>query len=501
MISTKDKAAQERYRLLVQHVTSNTFVNPLETTAEKQHRMASAKQCYNSFVNLYCKHYATAPCAPFHIALANAIKKNNRCKYLLGWGRGLAKSTHLNILIPLWLWINGDIRVMLLVGQNQDKADVLLGDIQAEFEGNQLLINDFGAQRTLGSWEIGKFVTKNDCAFFALGMGQSPRGLRHRQYRPDYIVADDLDTKEVCRNPKRIRQAAAWICEDLLGTMDERGSRYIQVNNVFSTTTILTYIRDKKEGFIYNRQNATDAQGNPTWPAKNTREFYDTQRQAMGTLSFEAEYNNNPYTEGTIFTESMIHWAPVPRIDRYDSLVAFWDVAYSNADTADFNAIKIWGLKDGTYYLIKAFVRQCNMEDALTWMNTWAQLLPPNLHINWYYESQFWNDALRMVKAHVDARFAYPINLIKSTTPKGAKYDRIINLLPYYQQGKIIYNINEQRNADMQVGIAQLLGIEPGYHGHDDSPDADAQAIDKLSRRQHHTATRYVVHKPASRKF
>jgi hypothetical protein len=31
------------------------------------------------------------------------------------------------------------------------------------------------------------------------------------------------------------------------------------------------------------------------------------------------------------------------------------------------------------------------------------------------------------------------------------------------------------------VGIQQLKGIEPGYKTHDDSPDADEQAITKLS--------------------
>jgi phage terminase large subunit-like protein len=390
---------------------------------------------------------------------------------------------------------------MLLVGQTQDKANVLLSDVQAEFEANQLLIHDYGPQQTTGQWETGKFITKNDCAFFALGMGQSVRGLRHRQHRVTYAVADDLDTKEICRNPKRLRQGVAWICEDLLGTMDANASRYIQVNNVFAPSTMLTEIRDTRQGFTYNQQNATDANGMATWPRPGINEFYATQRAAMGTLSFEAEYNNSPYTEGIIFTEKMIQWATVPRINQYDSLVAFWDVAYSEAKTADYNAIKLWGAKNGQYFLIKAFVRQCKMEAAIRWINDYNASLPTGIIINWYFESQFWNDALQMVKAAVDADYAHPVQLIKSPKPTGPKYDRILNLLPYYQQGKIFYNITQKNSPDMQTGIAQLFGIEPGYKGHDDSPDADAQAIEKLSKRTRSSNTTYRVPAHNSRKY
>jgi phage terminase large subunit-like protein len=501
-MNNKDKQAQERYRILLRQIMDSTAVNPLESKQEQAQRIARAKVDYAYFVHTYFPRYASSPCASFHIDIAKKIKSNKRCKYLLGWGRGLAKSTHLNILIPLWLWINEDMKVMLLIGQTQDKANVLLSDIQAEFEANQLLINDFGAQRTIGSWEEGKFVTKNDCAFFALGMGQSPRGLRHRQYRPDYCVGDDLDTKEVCKNPRRLRECVRWILEDLLGCLSPDCSRFTLVNNVFAPLTILTEIRDTKDGFIYNQQDALDKHGNVTWKEnKVLKEFYDSQLQAMGLMSFNAEYNNSPYTEGTIFTEDMIQWCNVPRINTYDSIIGFWDVAYSEAKTADFNAIKIWGVKDGNFYLLKAFVRQCKMDAAIAWVNDYMLTLPVGSTINWYFESQFWNDALMMVHKEVSARYATPVQFIRSEKPKGAKYDRMLTMLPYYQQRRIFYNINEKANSDMQVGIAQLFGIEPSYKTNDDSPDADAQAIEKLSKRTRKQNTRYISGARENQKF
>lgn len=481
--TTRDKQALERYRKLVQRISEQTTVDVFETETEKRQRIARLKNDYDAFVKYYFeKTYAMCDNAPFHIKLAKKVRRDRYIKLLLGWARGLAKSTHCDVLLPLWLWCNGDLKVMLLIGQTQEKANKLLGDLQAEFEGNQRLINDYGPQLGTGSWQDGNFATANDCAFFALGVGQSPRGIRYHQFRPDYIICDDLDTKQVCRNPKRVREYANWICEDLIPCMDERGGRFIDVNNVFAKHTILTELRDTRSGFEYWQQDATDTDFNPAWAAKYTKEFYMKLAADIGMLSFQAEFNNKPYVEGTIFKNEMIQWAEIPHLNHFDHIVAFWDVAYSDSKTADFNAIKVWGLKGSNFYLIKAFVRQCKMYDAIRWMFDYNDSLPSTVHVNFYFESQFWNDALRMVYEQVQAERGKSIPLIRSERSKANKFDRIVSMLPFYEQGRIFYNINEKVNNDVQVGIAQLMAIEEGSKEHDDSPDADKEAIDKLSR-------------------
>jgi len=481
-ISIRDKKAIENYKKLCKNIQSATDINIFESDSDKETRIESLKKDYEAFVEYYFPHYATSKCAPFHVKLAYRIRKNKHIKILLGWGRGLAKSTHVDLLIPLWLWANNDLKVMLLVGQNEKKGQKLLSDLQAEFESNQRLINDFGKQVRFGNWEEANFITNNDCAFFSLGMGQSPRGIRYKQFRPDYIAADDWDTKQMCKNPKRIREAANWACEDLIPCMDERGSRYIHVNNIFAPHTILTEIRDTREGFEFSQQNATDALLNPLWIEKYTRDYYIMLQRQIGTLSFQAEFNNKPYIQGTIFKNEMIKWAECPRIDHFDHIIGFWDVAYSDAKTADFNAVKVWGIKNKHFFLIKAFVRQCKMAEAINFMFDFAEQLPKTVHLNWYFESQFWNDALMMVYNEISAKRKKNIPLIKADRPKTNKFDRMLSMLPFYQQSRIFYNIKEKASGDIQVGIAQLLSIEPGSKEHDDSPDADEAAIAILSK-------------------
>ncbi len=500
-MNVKDKKAIDEYRKLVKAIQSATNIDIFESDLDKQIRIATLKKDYEAFVEYYFPHYASSKCARFHVKLAYRIRKDKHIKLLLGWGRGLAKSTHIDLLIPLWLWVNDDLKVMLLIGQNEKKGQKLLSDLQAEFEANQRLINDYGKQVRTGNWEDGNFITNNDCAFFSLGIGQSPRGIRYKQYRPDYIAGDDWDTKQICKNPVRIREYANWACEDLIPCMDTRGSRYIHVNNIFAPHTILTEIRDTREGFEFIQQDATDGDMNPYWAEKYTKEYYTKLQYQIGPLSFQSEFNNKPYVQGTIFKQEMITWEECPRIDHFDHIVAFWDVAYSDSKTADFNAVKIWGLKDKRFYLIKAFVRQCKMADAINWMFDYNEALPKSVHINWYFESQFWNDALMMVYNQVQKERRKNISLIRAERPKIHKFDRMIAMLPFYQQSRISYNIKEKASGDMQVGIAQLLSIEPGSKEHDDSPDADEGALTLLNRHIRSDAPMYFSNDRRNNKY
>ena len=106
---------------------------------------------------------------------------------------------------------------MVLASANNENAIKLLGDLQAELEANQILIDDFGDFVSHGAWELGDFTTKQGTRFKAIGRGQSPRGLRNRQYRPDFILGDDMDDDKLVKNEKLVRQAYEWLFGALYG--------------------------------------------------------------------------------------------------------------------------------------------------------------------------------------------------------------------------------------------------------------------------------------------
>lgn len=175
--------AQEKWKQHCETVQSATAVNINETEAQRLQRLRHLRSDYAAFVDYYFPHWTinpetgkSTPCAPFHIDAANKILKNRNLKAGFMWHRGAAKSTNMDVFIPMWLMIqeHREINVMVLVGKSEDNAKTLLGDIQAELQYNQRYIADFGQQFNNGHWEDGEFVTTSEVAFFARGRGQSP---------------------------------------------------------------------------------------------------------------------------------------------------------------------------------------------------------------------------------------------------------------------------------------------------------------------------------------
>ncbi len=492
MIKKTDKDALKAYLDKLDRIKSSSHVNLSETPKEKTARIERAKKDYRFCVEYYFPHYATSPCADFQIEAANFIRKHKECLDAEVWARGHAKSTHIDIMIPFWLWINNEIDVFLLIGKNADDAKTLLSDLQAEFEANPQIIADFGEQKKLGSWEDGQFVCKNDVAFYSLGRGQSPRGIRYKNKRPNIIVFDDIDDDEIANNLKRVLKVVKWIFGAVFGAMDNRGARMIFANNLISNTGIMSFIIKKLKALSKHRKsvrvntvNALNEQGVPSWPQKYSAEHFKEKHAIMGDYEFKTEYMNNPQVEGKIFLDDQIQWATIARLDHFDCIVGHWDVAYSGTEAGDYNAVKVWGLKENNFYCIKAFVRQCKMAVAMNWMIDFERSLPKSVKVHWRFEAQFWNDAIKMTLEQVNERKkqnGYELLLTQCERPINNKFDRIVSLQPYYQNGRIYYNKKEEFNLDMQVGINQLKAIEPGYTTHDDSPDADEGAISYLSR-------------------
>jgi hypothetical protein len=480
-VSAVDKKALEKYLERLKDISDITSVDVNESASVKKARIERAKKDYNFYVRYYFPHYAETDCAPFHIEEANRVLKFKDIKAIEEWARGHAKSTHFDIFIPLWLHLFHDqLKCMLLVGKNLDSAKKLLSDLQAECEANKKLIHDFGPLVLNGSWEEGNFKTTTGAAFFALGKGQSPRGLRNGPNRPDYIVVDDVDDDEECRNPRRVDQTVEWIRKALIPAMGKDITRFILVNNRIAKYSVLAKLAENKN-FYHRRINALDENGRPSWSARYTKEHFDAIIKIIGWVAFNTEYMNEPMAEGKIFIDKYFQWCPILPLSMYDRIVAYWDVAYSEAKTADCNAVVIVGLTGVHKHVLRVYCRQSKMEDAIRWMSAIKKRLKQT-HIEWYGESQFWNSSVDLALKTVAKEFGFRMPIIFLDRPgRGSnKYSRIIQMLPAFQRGEMYFNEKEKHNQDMQTLVEQTKGIEPGYKTHDDGPDALEGASTKL---------------------
>jgi predicted phage terminase large subunit-like protein len=468
---------------IVQNFTSNNIVQ--ETPAQKAARLNNLRKDYAAFVMYYFPHYCTnhqtgalTSCASFHIAAAKHIIKNRTIKAVFKWARGHAKSTHMDIFIPMWLKCQKrkSINVMVLVGKSEENANALLADLQAELQYNQRYIADFGEQYSARQWTDGEFVTRDGCAFFARGRGQSPRGLRYRSNRPDYIVIDDLDDDELCENEKRVRKLTQWVKEALFGTMDGGRGRFIMVGNLISKNSVLANI-SKAKGVMLSQVNVYDRKGNVSWDSKWTKQEVEAMAEFMGYRSFQKEMMNNPITEGAVFKHDWIKWKKPLPLYKYDKIIAYCDPSFKSSSKNDYKAIKVWGKTGTELHNLYAFVRQCSVSEMVRWFYDLHERMGDKAICDYYIEANFLQDILLDEFEQEGNYRGYQLPIRADKRAKKDKFQRIESISPLWERGFVFYNEDMKNDPDMLAGLEQTLAFEKGTNSHDDAPDADEGAI------------------------
>ncbi|MCH5235540.1 MAG: hypothetical protein J1E16_09610 [Muribaculaceae bacterium] len=508
-LTKEQKEAFERWQehcREVQALTEVSMAVAKETLADRDRRIRHLLSNYDEFCEYYFAHFLTLRDkasgetiklihnAPFHTKAALKIKNTPNLKAVFKWPRGHAKSTHIGVFIPLWLIFQPKrlINFMITVGKSEDSAIRLLGDLQAELEFNQKLIADFGEQKNLGSWLEGEFKTKGGAKFLAVGRGQSPRGLRDREARPDYIVIDDLDDDELCRNEKRVKDLTDWVKEALFGALDVGRGRFIMVGNLISKNSVLANISASK-GVHVSEIKAVDKDGNPVWSEKWTKEEAQAYKDFVGYRAWEKEMMHNPINDGTIFRHEWIRYKKVLPLHKYEMLVCYTDPSFKSTTANDYKACRLWGKIGRELHLIDTYVRQDTVSGMVRWLYNLYESLPDNVVVSFFIEANMLQDIILDEFATEGNIRGYQLPIMPDYRKKPDKIQRIEAVSPLWERGCIFYNEALKDSPDMEVGIEQTLALERGSRVHDDAPDADEGAIWFLQRN-----TRQETFKPLS---
>lgn len=135
--------------------------------------------------------------------------------------RGAAKSTIAEEYIIAGAAMR-EFRNCLIVGETYDRACDRLKAVRHELEHNEDLIELLGPQ--VGDiWTEARIVTTNNVIIQAAGAGQSLRGIKYLQYRPDLVFCDDIESKEEVSSDKARDDLFAWFMEVLVPLLDPEG--------------------------------------------------------------------------------------------------------------------------------------------------------------------------------------------------------------------------------------------------------------------------------------
>jgi phage terminase large subunit-like protein len=461
----------ESYKRTVERETNV----PNETPAQKKVRVEKLKNNFVEFCKYYFPNFCTAEFASFHKRFAKKVIENDKLYIVRAWAREHSKSVNAGLFLPIYLMVTGKMHNMLLVSHSKDNANELIMPIMINLESNQRLIHDYGRFKSWRGWEVGKFVTADGVSFRSIGAGQSPRGTRNEEKRPDYIVIDDIDTDEESRNQARIDNKWKWIEQALFPTMSISGTkRFVLVGNIISKESII--VKASRVADDFEQINILDKKGQPSWKERYSLSDVNYMLSKISYASGQKEYFNNPLSEGSVFKE--MTWGKVPPLSKFKYVVEYTDPSFKDSKKNDFKAKVVVGELEGKFYIIKAYLEQTTTANMIQWSYDIEDWINGHTNIYRYMEANFVQDIFIEEYRKEGVARGHHIAINPDDRHKPDKFSRIeANLEPLNRQGRLILNEAERENPHMRRLEEQFKAIEPSLPSHDDGPDAVEGAV------------------------
>jgi predicted phage terminase large subunit-like protein len=493
-ISPRSRKALERWQMACEATAVATQEQlfqdkPGDQAARKERALAD----YRFFAQTYFPQLCKAPCAQFQVQFFEAAASDPRFLGVAEWPREHAKSIHGSTIAPLWLLVRGQLSGCLLVSSTYDKAAFLLADLAEQLTSNHLFIHDWGDYYQRGTWQEGHFVAKGSILFAALGLGQSPRGLRAGANRPNLLIGDDLDTAAMVENLRRVKKAVKWLFEDAYFALDTRAARMWCLGNRIHPHSILAHVvgdveegDPKREGLYHSKVYALQdskgrmayPHGEPAWKERYTREEIITKINTAGHYAAMQEFFHTYAREGTIFKHDWWQYTTPLPYRQYDRIVAYFDPSFKDTATSDYKAIVVVGKTASHFHGLDVFVRRCSVAAVIAWLyELETRYRAKDAVLELWMEQQFIDEMFRREIAEQSVRYGFHLRMRYDKRKKPNKAQRIENLTPIFEAGRFCWNEKLKGKPDFITLKNQFMGFERGANLNDDAPDATEGAV------------------------
>ncbi len=449
-----------------------------EDSAEKQETRrsrAAADPLY--FCRTYLPHYFAKTPAPFHYELVGLLEQQTAevvTPVAVAAPREFAKTTVCSFGYVLHQICFNRRHFIIIGSDSEDLASDLTGYIYLELLYNERLQQDFG-QLVKSNRAVDDFVTTNDIRVKARGRGQRLRGLKHRQWRPDLVILDDLENDINVRNPEIVQQILDWVKSAVYPSLDTRGTLMIIGTILRWKSALHLMLTSPEEPYCHFERRiyrALQEDGTSLWEARHPAARLAQQKQMMGTLAFNREKMNEPAPESGFFKEEWIHYYhPGSLKDRDLVVVGFFDPSLESGAAADYKAFITvgWDRGEMVFYVMDAFIQKTTLEQTLGAIY--------NRHQEYGYQVFGVEDNLfqRLLLKEFERLGQERSQLlpVKGVTNRLAKETRVASLSPLLERGKIRFI---RGHSDQELLVEQMLYF-PSRTLHDDGPDALEGAI------------------------
>ena len=480
------------------------------------------------FGRAYFPHYFSRPSPEFHRDLdaiwqqgvlkgryplaprdARAISRMPGCRRAVAAPRGHAKSTTLTFKGTMHAVLYGYKHYPIILSDSSDQAEGFLENIRVEFEENGLIREDFGDLQGK-VWRNNVILTASGIKVEAIGSGKKIRGRKHRNWRPDMLVLDDIENDENVRTPEQRLKLSNWFnkavskagddytdivyigtllhYDSLLAhTLSNPGYKSIkykavlafsdaedlwkQWEDIYTDLSNDSHEEDARAFFEVHREEML-AGTKVLWEEKLS--YYDLMKMRVdeGEASFNSEEQNEPINpDDCLFQEEWLDYyneAEVDFKDRNFIFFGFVDPSLGKTKHSDFSAILTLAKHKATGYMyvydadierrhpdrIIADILEKERRLRRDFGRGYKKFGCETVQFQWFLKEE-------LVKASAKAGLYLPVEEVPQTADKVL---RIQTMQPDIKNKYIKFSRRHKRLLE------QLLQFPMGAH--DDGPDA-----------------------------
>lgn len=447
---------------------------------------------------------------------AALVNKKPGSKQAIAAPRGHAKSTNVTFKDTIHAVVYEYKHYPIILSDSSEQSEGFLESIREEFEENEAIKEDFGDLRGK-VWRNNVLLTSTGIKIEAIGSGKKIRGRKHKNWRPDLLILDDIENDENVRTPEQRKKLSNWFFK----AVSKAGDSY---TDIFYIGTILHYdsllagilknpgyqsrkyqavlsfsdrddLWDAWEAILIDLDNENreqDAlayfQANREAMLEGTRvlwegklSYYDlmVMRVVEGEASFNSEEQNEPVNPADcLFQEEWFEYFNPYNMDFSDgfSFYGFVDPSLGKTKKSDFSSIITIAKQNRTGYLfvIDADIERRHpdviIEDVMEkerWLRMsfgrgYAKFGCETNQFQWFLKEQ-------LAAKSAEAGLWLPIEEVNQT---GDKKLRIQSMQPTIKNRYIKFDARHKR-------LLEQLKQFP--MGHDDGPDA-LEACQTLAR-------------------
>lgn len=423
------------------------------------------------FIN---KKYIRLETPKFHKEILSLASNQEEKLIGIAAPRGHAKSTIVDFVFAIWSTVYEKHHFGVIISDTVTQSIEFVNAIKDEFENN-LIIKWLYGDLVSDNWRDGDFVTSTGIKWVAKGAGMKVRGLRHREWRPDLIILDDLENDERVATVAQRQKLKKWLVRAVLPALSRDG-RAILVGTVLHHDSLLQNILKHKDSFAswttrLFQAISTNESGDEKalWPEHMDLNYLRAIRddpnhpKYIGSIAFAQEYQNKPFDEAdAIIKPDQVQWAEnVPCDSQTITTVMTVDPAVSERAMADPTGKIVASLgRDGNVYVRYVGNERLSPKNNADDIRRLDEVYKPRL-------IGIENGALGLVFRELLAGVP-----VIGLDPDKDKVRRLLAVSRFFEAGKIYFvqgakNINELYD--------QLLEFPKGSH--DDMVDALVYAI------------------------